>query len=208
MRDRSHPQGGRIVIGPLRRFLQSLREVDRPVQPMLERSLPCSWVLTHRLAIGPMPRSDRHWQQLEEAGFRSRFSCCYPEEESRLILPEGWSSDRVSLPDHRQQEPMQETRLALALSRAEALVNDAAPVYLHCMADCERSPLLAVGLTARLRGIDLLEALAWVRRCHPMAMPIYEHLVMLEGLLSVQPSGNEELGPEPVPRRLNGSNGP
>ncbi|MCP9857658.1 hypothetical protein KBZ33_00415 [Cyanobium sp. Cruz-8D1] len=82
---------------------------------------------------------------------------------------------------------MQATRLALALARAEALVNDASPVYLHCMAGYERSPLLAVGLTARLRGIDMLAALAWVRRCHPMAMPIYDHLVMLDVILSSRP---------------------
>ena len=172
------------MVGALRGFLLSLREAERPAPPMQERSLPCSWVLTNRLAVGPMPRCDRHWQQLEEAGFRSRFSCCYPEEETGLILPPGWSSERVSLPDHRQQEPMQEARLALALARAEALVGDAAPVYLHCMAGYERSPLLAVGLTARLRGIDMLAALAWVRRCHPMAMPIYDHLVLLERILS------------------------
>ncbi len=175
------------MVGILRRILQSLREAERPAQPVLERSLPCSWVLSNRLAIGPMPRSDRHWQQLEQAGFRSRFSCCYPEEETGLILPPGWSSDRISLPDHRQQEPMQAARLALALARAEALVSETSPVYLHCMAGYERSPLLAVGLTARLRGIDMLAALAWVRRCHPMAMPIYDHLVMLDGILSSSP---------------------
>ncbi|MEA5441245.1 hypothetical protein [Cyanobium gracile] len=141
-----------------------------------------------------MPRGDRHWQQLEQAGFRSRFSCCYPDEETGLILPLGWSSDRVSLPDHREQEPLQEVRLALALERAEALVDDAAPVYLHCMAGLERSPLLAVGLTARLRGIDMLAALAWVRRCHPMAMPIYDHLVLLERILSNKPGTTPFLG--------------
>ena len=172
------------MVGALRRFLLSLRVAERPAPPMQGLSLPFSWVLTNRLAVGPMPRCDRHWQQLEEAGFRSRFSCCYPEEETGLILPPGWSSERVSLPDHRQQEPMQEARLALALARAEALVGDAAPVYLHCKAGYERSPLLAVGLTARLRGIDMLAALEWVRRCHPMAMPIYDHLDLLERILS------------------------
>jgi protein-tyrosine phosphatase len=141
-----------------------------------------------------MPRCGRHWQQLEEAGIRSRFSCCYPEEESALIIPPGWRSERVSLPDHRQQEPLMPERLALALARAEALVGQAAPVYLHCMAGYERSPLLAVGLTARLRGIDPLAALAWVRRCHPMAMPIYDHLVMLEILLSARQAPGEQRG--------------
>lgn len=74
------------MMGPLRQFLHSLRQ-DRPLPPMPDRSLPCSWVLNGQLAIGPMPRTARHWQQLEEAGIRSRFSCCYPEEESALIVP-------------------------------------------------------------------------------------------------------------------------
>lgn len=196
------------MVGPLRRFLQNLRPSDRPLPPMPERSLPCSWVLTGQLAIGPMPRTDRHWQQLEEAGIHSRFSCCYPEEESSLIVPPGWRSDRISLPDHRQQEPLHQERLALALARAEALVNQAAPIYLHCMAGYERSPLLAVGLTARLRGIDPLAALAWVRRCHPMAMPIYDHLVMLESLLTARPAQGDGWETGPVEPLLGGGKGP
>ncbi len=195
------------MMGPLRRILQSLRQ-DRPLPPMADRSLPCSWVLNGQLAIGPMPRTARHWHQLEEAGIRSRFSCCYPEEESALIVPADWSSDRVSLPDHRQQEPLRQERLALALARAEALVNQAAPIYLHCMAGYERSPLLAVGLTARLRGIDPLAALAWVRRCHPMAMPIYEHLVMLEILLSTRPAKGDGWQTGPVEPLFGGGKGP
>ncbi len=196
------------MVGPLRRLFQGLRPVDRPLPPMAERSLPCSWVLTGQLAIGPMPRSDRHWQQLEDAGIHSRFSCCYPDEESALVLPPGWTSDRVSLPDHRQQEPLQQERLALALARAETLVNQAAPIYLHCMAGYERSPLLAVGLTARLRGIDPLAALAWVRRCHPMAMPIYDHLVILETLLSSQPAPVDGQGAGRVEPFLGGGKRP
>lgn len=172
------------MLGSLWRNRQNLGEVKLPTPTLQQPSLPFSWVLSNRLAVGPMPRSVAHWQQLEQAGFRSRFSCCYPDEETGLGVPPGWTSDRVSLPDHRQQEPMEEARLALALARAEALVTDTAPVYLHCMAGCERSPLLAVGLTARLRGLDMLAALAWVRRCHPMAMPNYDHLVMLEDILS------------------------
>ncbi len=195
------------MMGPLRWFLQSLRQ-DRPLPPMQERSLPYSWVLNGQLAIGPMPRTARHWQQLEEAGIRSRFSCCYPEEESALIVPPGWSSDRISLPDHRQQEPLRQERLALALARAEALVDQTAPIYLHCMAGYERSPLLAVGLTARLRGIDPLAALAWVRRCHPMAMPIYDQLVMLETLLATRPTKDDARETGPVGPLLGGGKGP
>lgn len=199
---------GSVVIGALRRFLQSRPGAQQPSLAIQARALPFSWVLTNQLAIGPMPRSESHWRQLQDAGFRSRFSCCYSEEETRMIPPEGWKSDRVSLPDHREQEPMRMEALALALTRAEALLREAPPLYLHCMAGCERSPLVAVGLMARVRGIDMLGALAWVRRCHPMAAPIYPHLALLDTMLSEPHQQREERrsdkGSERGQRPLNG----
>ncbi|KEF42953.1 MAG: hypothetical protein ER33_03545 [Cyanobium sp. CACIAM 14] len=190
-----------MLIASLRRLLQPGAGGQRPSPAIQFRALPFSWVLTNELAVGPMPRSERHWRQLEDAGFRSRFSCCYPEEEEGLILPAGWSSDRVNLPDHRQQEAMRSEALAMAITRAEALLDEAAPVYLHCMAGIERSPLVAVGLTARRRGIDMLSALAWVRRCHPIAMPIYPHLVILDALLSEGLEAQGERGTDPPIQR-------
>ena len=145
--------------------------------------LPYSWILTNQLAIGPMPANTLHWQQLEEAGLRGRFSCCYPQEEGLAPIPQGWQSARVSIPDHRQQEGLKPERLLMALSTAEALLDEGAPVYLHCLAGIERSPLIAVGLTARRRKIDIYAALEWVRRCHPAALPIYDHLELLEQVL-------------------------
>jgi hypothetical protein len=40
-----------------------------------------------------------------------------------------------------------------------------------------------VGLTAKLKNIDLLSALEWVRRCHPISAPSYEYLEMLDKIL-------------------------
>ena len=148
-----------------------------------ERPLPYSWVLTGQLALGPMPAGPAHWQQLEEAGLRSRFSCCYAEEESLLSCPAHWPSARISLPDHRAQEPLTAPRLLEALEAAAALLQEAGPLYLHCRAGIERSPLIAVGLTARVRRLSLFDALDWVRRCHPAALPLADHLELLEQLL-------------------------
>lgn len=148
-------------------------------------SLPYSWILTGELALGPMPITPAHWSQLEEAGLRRRFSLCYPEEEVITSVPPHWRSDRLSLPDHRRQEPLRPERVLEGLTLGEALLqeSDGGPVYLHCLAGRERSPLMAVGLVARRRGLDLFAALDWVRRCHPAANPIVEHLETLEGLL-------------------------
>jgi protein-tyrosine phosphatase len=130
-----------------------------------------------------MPRIPAHWQQLELAGFRSRFSCCYPEEERLSPAPEHWQSVSVALPDHRNQEDLSAERLMQALNFGQSLLRKSPPVYLHCFAGLERSPLMAVGLIAQERGIDVFAALDWVRRCHPAAMPLYEQLVVLDRVL-------------------------
>jgi hypothetical protein len=142
-----------------------------------------SWVITGRLAIGPMPRSEAHWQQLTAAGLRSRFSCCYPEEEIYTPPPQDWLQGGVCLPDHRRQEPLRPERLVEALSLAQQIIETQPATYLHCMAGMERSPLIAVGLLARERKIDVLGALEAIRLCHPMAQPIFSDLDLLEQVL-------------------------
>ncbi len=155
----------------------------RASHPGDEAPLAFSWILTNQLALGPMPASPSHWQQLEQAGLRQRFSCCYPEEERLAPPPLHWGNTGFALPDHRQQEPLLPERLSAALAAAEAPLLSGTPLYLHCWAGRERSPLLAVGLTARMRGLDLFSALDWVRRCHPSALPIYDHLELLDQVL-------------------------
>lgn len=144
-----------------------------------------SWILSRRLAIGPMPLTHQHWQQLDDVGFRGRFSCCYETEEA-CPPPEHWNNKNVSLPDHRRQEPMSATRLCEALDSAISLLaeTDGSPVFLHCYASKERSPLLAVGITAIMKQTNVFEALEWVRRCHPIANPLYEHLDILESVIN------------------------
>ena len=145
-----------------------------------------SWILNHKLAIGPMPRRSFQWSQLEDVGFKARFSCCYSYENVFAPIPSDWSSANIPLPDHRQQESLDEDRLTLALNTAEELIERSAPVYLHCFAGQERSSLMAVGLTAKIQNIDVFSALEWVRRCHPISAPNYEYLEMLEKILKTK----------------------
>lgn len=176
-----HSFGASTLILPFRRT-PSPSDPSHHFPSPEEPPLSYSWILTSRLAIGPMPRSLQHWQQLEEAGFRSRFSCCYCDEEV-VSIPAHWSSDSIALPDHREQEPMLAERLELAIASARFLLESGPPVYLHCWAGRERSPLVAVGVMAHEKRGDLFEALEWVRRCHPQASPLYGHLELLDQIL-------------------------
>jgi hypothetical protein len=167
---------------------KNLSNQSKPISPedlLYNQPLPYSWILNHQLAIGPMPRRSFQWKQLEDVGFKTRFSCCYPQENVFAPIPSDWSSANVSLPDHRQQELLDIDKLSLALTTAEKLVLSSAPVYLHCFAGQERSSLLAVGLTSKFKNIDVFSSLEWVRRCHPIAAPSYEYLEMLEKILKI-----------------------
>ena len=146
---------------------------------------PFSWLRTRRLALGGFPQQAEQWQALEAVGIGQVFSCCDPSEG--IWEPPGhWRHERLALPDHRSNAVVTAAQLQEALDRLESMLaaNDTPPLYLHCWAGMERSPLLAVGLLCRLEAMPFFDALAQVRRLHPQARPITAHLLVLEDLLS------------------------
>lgn len=140
-----------------------------------------SWVITGRLAIGPLPRCEAHWQQLQDAGFRSRFSCCYPHEEM-VAPPAEWEKGGVSLPDHRRQEPLRAERIALALDEAGRMIRSHPATYLHCMAGMERSPDCG-GVAGPGAQPGCAGGPGGNPTLPPRAMPIYSDLDLLEQVL-------------------------
>jgi hypothetical protein len=143
-----------------------------------------SWIITGKLGIGPIPRTSAHWTQLENDGFRSRFSCCYPQEQIYQPIPNYWKSEQFALPDHRSQEILTIDQLIVALNKAVAVLNQSdSALYLHCFAGQERSALMAVGIVSILQETDLFESLDFIRQCHKKARPLYSHLEILEQAL-------------------------
>jgi hypothetical protein len=170
---------------PMKRRQVPSRSIDISIQ-LKDGGLPLkyNWVLTNKLAIGPMPRTAAHWRQLENDGFRKRFSCCYPYEHIFTPIPETWNSREVSLPDHRQQNKLDKKTLSLALTQAEEmLAYSSGALYLHCFAGQERSALIAIGLLCIVEKKDLFDSIAIVRECHKRAKPLYDQLDLLEQIL-------------------------
>lgn len=162
----------------------SSKEPAKPNSSINVSPLAYNWIKSGRLAIGPMPKSRQHWQQLETDNFSQRFSCCYPHEHIFSPIPSHWVSREVSLPDHRAQEILKPDTLIFALKEATSMINKApGPLYLHCFAGQERSVLIAIGLVCILDKKDLFDALNHVRNCHQNARPIYSHLDLLDKLL-------------------------
>lgn len=146
------------------------------------------WIITGKLAIGSMPKSEEDWLLLENLGIQKRFSCCYPSENIYSPIPSHWQSLEVALPDHRLQEELTPDKLKKALDLALSFIGDenkSEPVYLHCLAGQERSCLMAVGIVCLSTSKNVFEGLDWVRQCYKRAKPLYEHLELLEQVLKL-----------------------
>jgi hypothetical protein len=171
---------------PKKLFWRGLRTPPGSISSSYRDHLPLSysWIINGKLAVGPIPKTSLHWRQLEDDGFSSRFSCCYPYEHIFPEIPHHWLSGQVSLPDHRGQEELSKEKLCGALQTCEELLTaNASPLYLHCFAGQERSVLVAIGLVCILKKKDLFDSLNYVKQCHGNAKPLYNHLETLDQVL-------------------------
>jgi protein-tyrosine phosphatase len=130
-----------------------------------------------------MPQTPHHWLALQHQGIQSIFSCC-DVAEGPWLPPQEWPQRCVPLPDHRQPDAMTSKMLDQAINAALDLYSTKLPLYLHCWAGMERSPLVAIGLLCRAESLNLFDALAQVRCQHPISKPLIAHLLILESLLA------------------------
>ncbi|MFQ6539986.1 MULTISPECIES: protein-tyrosine phosphatase family protein [Aphanothece] len=138
-----------------------------------------SWVLKQELALGRAPQRPRHLDLLENAGLQGVLSLCAREEAPPPPqLEERFRCRRLVLPDSHSGRAPEPGELQAAVTALEALLREG-PVYLHCQAGLERSPLVAMAWLMRHRRLDLQAALEYLREVHPASRPQAEQLAAL-----------------------------
>ena len=145
------------------------------------------WVLVNQLAIGPAPRAEHHLNRLREEGIRCIFSLCSTDE---AVPPEGlddgFCTKRFVLPDHRVGRlPMLE-ELETALEYLADLKQQG-PVFVHCVAAMERSPLVCLGWLVKEHNMSPQRALDYLMQQHPGTNPLPGQLSLLQELRSTNP---------------------
>ena len=142
------------------------------------------WVLVNQLAVGPAPRTDQHLQQLADDGVRAVLSLCSPQEAPP---PEGLNSrfacKRQVLPDHRSGRSPRLEELRDALGLMEQLHRENGPVFVHCVAAMERSPLVCMGWLVQQHKLSPHEALDYIMQVHPGTNPLPAQLSLLKELV-------------------------
>lgn len=143
------------------------------------------WILVDELAVGPAPRTNDHMQALVNAGIKGILALCSEEEapppppDKKLIL----KVDRIILPDHNYKRALLSSEILRALSSLKELKKHG-PVYIHCKAGIERSPLICIAWLSIDKGLPIQSSLDYVMNAHPGTNPLGAHLMTLESAIN------------------------
>ena len=140
------------------------------------------WVLIDELAIGPAPRKQRHLGRLHELGIKGVLSLCSSTEaEPPEKFDQSFQTRRFVLPDHRAGRMPSTHELETALENLRDLLNHG-PVYVHCVAAMERSPLVCLAWLVRQHRMTPERALDYLMQQHPGTNPLPGQLALLHDL--------------------------
>ena len=141
-----------------------------------------SWVLVDALAVGPAPLRERHLDRLEAEGIRAVLSLCGPEEAPRPVaMEQRFVCGRCVLPDHRAGRLPELEELQRAMQHLHNLA-PSGPVFVHCVAAMERSPLLCLAWLVARHGQTPQRALDYLMQVHPGTNPLPGQLALLKKL--------------------------
>ena len=140
------------------------------------------WVLIDELAIGPAPRKQRHLERLHELGIKGVLSLCsITETEPPEKFAQSFQTRRIVLPDHRAGRMPTTQELERALQNLRDLLKHG-PMYVHCVAAMERSPLVCLAWLVRQHRMTPERALDYLMQQHPGTNPLPGQLALLHDL--------------------------
>jgi hypothetical protein len=155
-----------------------------------------TWLLVDELAIGTAPSQPSHLDDLAEQGVAAVLSLCAAHEAPAPVgLCGRFRLARVVLPDHHSPECLEPEALHQAVASL-AILRAQGPVFMHCVAAVERSPLVAIAWLMRTRGMALENALSYLQATHPGTSPLPRQLEALRTWQRLY--GSHPLRSEPI----------
>tara|TARA_A100001388_G_C28651578_1_gene442210 strand:- start:371 stop:832 length:462 start_codon:yes stop_codon:yes gene_type:complete len=138
------------------------------------------WVLVDELAVGVAPTKKENIIFLKKKGISSILSLC-SNEEARLHedMDKNFKCEKFFLPDHKTSMAPTIEDLRSALNILNLLTKEG-PVFVHCVASIERSPLLCMAFLKNNQGLTSREAYEYLVQVHSISNPLPSQLKLLD----------------------------
>lgn len=141
------------------------------------------WVLVDELAVGPCPKNQQSLNILSDLKIKVVLSLC-SEKECRLPLDieEKFKCHRYILPDHTYGRCLTENELLSTLNLIGE-IKQFGPLFVHCVASVERSPLVCMAWLIKEHNLSAESALEYLREIHPLTNPFPEQFALLKKIV-------------------------
>ena len=138
-----------------------------------------NWVLNKKLALGPAPRKKEDFNKLKNNQIKSILSLCSENEVNvEVNYEEDFYCKRVILPDHKYEEALTIDQLNLAINTLAEII-EFGPVYVHCVAGIERSPLLCMAWLVKNYELTPTQALDYLMDVNAGTNPLPDQFSLL-----------------------------
>ena len=149
------------------------------------KSFQLDWVIKNKLAIGVAPTKEKHLKILKDHGIKSILSLCgiseanIPKEMNQIF-----NCVRIVLPDHKSDRDLEINEISNVMKTIKKM-EDKAPIYVHCLAGKERSPLICMAWLRVKKKISNIQALRYMMQVHSETCPLDSHLKVLDDYIKI-----------------------
>jgi hypothetical protein len=147
-------------------------------------SFPIDWVLPRTLAVGRLPQAV-DGDTLAQADIQAVLALC---SESEGPWPNGlehrFYCRRIVIPDSHYTTALTSHHIEAAVDHLHACIECRLPVFVHCLAGIERSPIICTAYLCKHQNYSLWESLNWVKQVHPDSLPTEQQIQSIRDYLN------------------------
>ena len=140
-----------------------------------------NWVLKDTLAIGQRPKNDIDLYFLLDKKIKSVLCLTNNKENPDLNYKKyNIKFKRAELPDHKSNYQISTNLIKVAYEKLINLIEEDPPLFIHCYASVERSPLICLAFLIKQKNLDFYDALAYLMQVHKPTNPHPDQLKCLK----------------------------